>query len=165
MHPQLDFTVAFDHDGFGYLARPAALADIETLRVWKNAHRAAFFTQTEITSGQQAAWFRDFSQKTDQQMFLLVRGEERVGCVGYRCLAPGVVDLFNLILGKDELAGTGLMTAFCRCLEGELARRGVQRIRLTVLSGNGPAIAFYHKLGFAVLETRPEALVMEKALA
>ena len=160
----MDFTTAFEVDAERFSVRPARRADIETLRVWKNANRAAFFTKEEISPEQQEAWFEAFSKKTDQQMFVFERAGKLAGCVGFRFVAPGEVDLFNLILGDGRYGRKGVISAFYRCLESELAHRGVERIQLRVLSSNAPGIAFYRKHGFAVCETDPTFLRMNKTL-
>ncbi|WP_413453113.1 GNAT family N-acetyltransferase [Georgenia sp. 1P01AC] len=46
-----------------------------------------------------------------------------------------------------------------------LAERGVPGVHLEVVRANDGAIAFYGRLGFTVVEERPETLVMVRRLA
>ena len=148
MNKRLYFSVDVPFDGRRCRARPATRADIEPLRAWKNANRSAFFHKEEIGAEAQRRWFEDFSGRPGEQMFVLELEGRPIGCVGFRFVRDGVVDLFNLILGDPAFARRGLMSAFYRALEPELARTGVRSIELEVLADNAAAIAFYRKHGF-----------------
>jgi ribosomal protein S18 acetylase RimI-like enzyme len=162
----LDFQIEFPFDGRTALARPATWDDIELLRVWKNANRDAFFHRVEITPEDQRRWFAGFSQRTDAQMFILELDGVALGCVGFRFVASGSVDLFNLILGDVSTKRRGLMSAFYGTLERELAQRGVSRVQLRVLRTNAPGIAFYERHGFTRYDATDdgESFALEKAL-
>lgn len=162
----LDFQVEFPFDGRTALARPATWDDVELLRVWKNANRHAFFHRAEIAPEDQRRWFEGFSQRTDAQMFVLELEGAALGCVGFRFVAPGSVDLFNLILGDASTKRRGLMSAFYGALERELARRGVSRVELRVLRSNGTGIAFYERHGFTRYDAPDdgESLALQKSL-
>lgn len=162
----LDFQVEFPFDGRTALARPATWDDIELLRVWKNNNRHAFFHRAEISPEDQRRWFTGFSQRTDAQMFILELDGAALGCVGFRFVASGSVDLFNLILGETSTKRRGLMSAFYGVLERELAWRGVSRVELRVLCTNTPGIAFYERHGFTRYDAQDdgESLALQKVL-
>ncbi|MEZ6014957.1 MAG: GNAT family N-acetyltransferase [Planctomycetota bacterium] len=167
----LDFNVEFPFDGRTALARPATWDDVEPLRLWKNANRHAFFHRDEIAPEGQRAWFEAFSKRTDAQMFMLELEGAALGCVGFRFVAPGSVELFNLILGKQSVGDApilrrGLMSAFYGALEAELAGRGVRRVELRVLRTNEAGIAFYTRHGFTRYDAPDdgESLALEKSL-
>ena len=160
----LDFTAQFEASGEAFVIRPVEERDIESLRTWKNENRSAFFHKQTITPEQQAAWFAAFAARDGEQVFVLEQAHGPIACVGFRSSGDGVVDLFNLILGEVGLRGRGLMSAFYRCLEGQLVGRGVERIELKVLSDNTSAISFYRRNGFKVAEEEAECLRMEKRI-
>jgi ribosomal protein S18 acetylase RimI-like enzyme len=162
----LDFQVEFPFDGRTALARPATWDDVELLRVLKNTNRHAFFHRAEIAPEDQRRWFEGFSQRTDAQMFVLQLDGKAVGCVGFRFVAPGSVDLFNLILGDKSLERCGMMTAFYGALERELAQRGVRRVELRVLCSNESGVAFYERHGFTRYDAPDdgESLALQKSL-
>lgn len=164
---EVDFPlVEFPFDGRTAVARPATWDDVELLRVWKNAHRHAFFHRAEISPEDQRRWFDAFSRRADARMFVLQLDGRARGCVGFRFVAPGELELFNLILGDDSAPRRGLMSAFYGALERELAQRGVRRIELRVLRTNGVGIAFYERHGFTRYEAPDdgESFALEKAL-
>ena len=165
MTKRLEFSLDVPFEGRSLRARPATRADIEQLRVWKNANRRAFFHQEEITPEGQQRWFEAFCARPLEQMFLLEDEGRPLGCVGFRFVTDDAVDLFNLILGDPSFARGGLMSAFYAALEPALARRGVRRIELKVLADNASAIAFYEHQGFAQRPAEEGAfLAMEKVL-
>jgi len=163
----LDLRAEFPFDGRLALARPATWNDLESLRAWKNANRHAFFHRAEISPEEQRRWFEGFSAREDAAMFMLELDGTARGCVGFRFVAPGTVDLFNLILGDTALQGTGLTSAFYRALETALAARGVERIVLRVLRSNELGRAFYARHGFQPYDAEDdgESLALEKLLS
>ncbi|WP_454084588.1 GNAT family N-acetyltransferase [Georgenia sp. Marseille-Q6866] len=69
------------------------------------------------------------------------------------------VDLLEPARGGG--AGRALLTRLFAALE----ERGVPGVHLEVASANDGAVAFYRRLGFAVVEERPDSLVMARRLA
>jgi RimJ/RimL family protein N-acetyltransferase len=163
---RLDFRVDVPWTGGVALARQAAWGDVETLRLWKNANRSSFFHRAEIEPDEQRRWFEAFSARSDAQMFVLDVDDVPAGCVGFRFVSDDSVDLFNLILGRTELARSGVMSAFYRALELELAQRGIARIVLRVLEDNVAGRAFYARHGFSPCESPDDgrSLALEKRL-
>ncbi|MDR1894433.1 MAG: GNAT family N-acetyltransferase, partial [Spirochaetales bacterium] len=62
------------------------------------------------------------------------------------------------------LQGKGWGRALIETLLGELRNRGCPGIHLEVSADNTAAIAFYTKMGFSVLRTAPQGLVMGKRI-
>ena len=162
----LDLRAEFPFNGRSAVARLARVDDVELLRVWKNANRHAFFHRAEISPEDQQRWFAAFSQRDDAAMFVLDFDGAPRGCVGFRFVGPGTVDLFNLILGDSAYQGTGLTSAFYRALEAALAARGVERIVLRVLRSNELGQAFYARHGFSPYDAPDdgESLALTKSL-
>ena len=69
------------------------------------------------------------------------------------------VDLLEPARGSG--AGRALLTRLFAALED----RGVPGVHLEVASANDGAVAFYRRLGFAVVEERPDSRVMARRLA
>lgn len=160
----LAFSTFLEHDGQQLEVRPIRANDIETLRVWKNANRQAFFYKNEISFEQQKVWFESFSEIRDQKMFLLEQSGQPIGCVGFRVVRSREVDLFNLILGEVAYRGRGLMSMAYQSLEKKLSSLGVVRIEAKVIPSNHKAIAFYLKQEFRVQNETSSYLIMKKRI-
>ncbi|XNQ41554.1 GNAT family N-acetyltransferase [Georgenia phoenicis] len=65
----------------------------------------------------------------------------------------------------EPARGGGMGRALLTRLFSALAERGVPGVHLEVVRANDGAIAFYGRLGFTVVEERPETLVMVRRLA
>ena len=132
-----------------YLVRSVCEDDIDILRSWKNDHKEYFFHKTEITKAQQIQWYKSFSRRVDDHIFVVLDAANYVGCVGARCLDENV-DLYNIILGDKNYKGKHVMTkalwavaSICTLLYEEMP------INVRVLKSN-PAINWYKKIGFAI---------------
>ena len=85
-------------------ASPAAVLEsisashLEPLRVWKNAHRDAFFHQSTITPAQQEDWYRLYLGRPDDHLFVIRAGAELIGSIGCRRETDGT-DIYNLMRG------------------------------------------------------------------
>ena len=137
--------------------RTITASDCETLRVWKNANREAFFHKEIITPKEQKAWFSGYLIRPDDLMFIVDTGVD-VGCMGIR-LDSGAVDVYNVIRG-DKSGRRGLMRE-AMLLMCAFARSHYEgRIGCRVLSQN-PAVAWYEQCGFAMLRERETHVEME----
>ena len=125
-------------------------ADLENLREWKNTHRSSFFYQEIITSEQQAQWFQGYLARAHDYMFVVQCTDESVGCMGFRILDQRA-DIYNVILGRPESSGKGLMSQAIRLLCSLIAAEFTRDIGAQVLLSN-PARAWYRKNAFR--ETR-----------
>jgi ribosomal protein S18 acetylase RimI-like enzyme len=126
---------------------PIGKQDLEKLRIWKNAHRHFFFHQEIISAKGQQDWYRAFSQRSEDFMFLVEYSEQAVGCIGFRIIDKKA-DIYNAILGLSEYAGKGIMSLALRLL-CSYARSRTSAIGLKVLKEN-PAVQWYKKNGFMV---------------
>ena len=121
-------------------------ADLENLREWKNAHRLCFFYQEIITPEQQAKWFRDYLERADDYMFVTESAGQPVGCLGFRMLDQSA-DIYNVILGRSESGGKGVMSRAMRLLCSFIAAEFTRDIGAQVLLSN-PARGWYRKNAF-----------------
>jgi ribosomal protein S18 acetylase RimI-like enzyme len=131
----------------GVELRAIGPSDLESLRLWKNAHRRGFFFQGLLTPEDQKRWFDGYRDRPDDYLFILsVRGEP-IGCIGLRLL-DGSLDVYNVILGVAAMGGQGWMRQALRLLGTfALARYPGIPIGLKVLRTN-PAVGWYQRNGF-----------------
>jgi RimJ/RimL family protein N-acetyltransferase len=129
--------------------RTAAPSDCEDLRTWKNDHRQFFFFKDVITPEAQRRWFRGYEARPDDWMFMVLDGGQAIGCMGFR-LRDGEADVYNVILGRPEHGGRGVMakamTLMCSFARERLGCAVVAR----VLKIN-PALGWYAKRGFDIV--------------
>jgi RimJ/RimL family protein N-acetyltransferase len=130
--------------------RAIIAADLENLREWKNAHRFAFFYQAMITPEQQGKWFQDYLERATDYMFVVQRGSEPIGSMGFRLLDQRA-DIYNVIRGRRERGGKGLMSQALRLLCSFIAADFTRDIGAQVLLSN-PARAWYRRNAFRETE-------------
>ena len=128
--------------------RAAAPADLEDLRAWKNANKAGFFFQGEITAGMQKDWYAAYLKRPDDFMFVVEHEGRKAGCMGFRA-ESGAVDVYNII-GAPESAGKGLMKAAMALMCSYAAEKYTRNIGCLVLKNN-PAVGYYRACGFTVI--------------
>jgi RimJ/RimL family protein N-acetyltransferase len=119
--------------------------DLENLRVWKNAHRFAFFYQEIITPDQQHKWFQGYLTRAHDYMFIVECENEPIGCMGFR-LIEQYADIYNVIRARADL-GKGAMSQTLRLLCSFIATDFTRDIRARVLLTN-PARAWYRTNAF-----------------
>ncbi len=129
--------------------RTAAILDCERLRAWKNAHRDSFFFRDMIKAEGQRAWFEGYLERADDWMFLILVGSEPIGCMGFR-LRDDQIDVYNVILGRPEYGGQGVMSQAFRIMCSFAQTRLRREIVARVLKKN-PALEWYRKHGFDVI--------------
>ena len=71
--------------------------------------------------------------------------------MGFR-LVDDKIDIYNVILGQEEFAGSGIMSAALRLMIGFIAMKYYHAITAKVLKSN-PALTWYIKNGFKIMET------------
>jgi RimJ/RimL family protein N-acetyltransferase len=133
--------------------RTAALTDCEDLRTWKNDHRQYFFFKDVISPEGQRRWFEGYQARPDDWMFMVLDGDQPVGCMGFR-LRDGQADVYNVILGRPDRGGRGVMARgmalMCSFARQQLGCPVVARVLDT-----NPALDWYRKRGF-VFETKQD---------
>jgi RimJ/RimL family protein N-acetyltransferase len=137
--------------------RAVTADDAERLRIWKNQNRQFFFHKAEILPEQQLAWIVQHLDRPDDYMFVVELLTEPIGCMGFR-VVEHEADVYNVILGREDLAGQGLMSAALQTLL-RFAEGQSDRISLKVLKDN-PAVGFYERNGFRIAEDQPDHYFM-----
>jgi RimJ/RimL family protein N-acetyltransferase len=123
--------------------------------VWKNEHRSFFFYQDIIQPTQQQKWFVDFYTRENGYMFVVSYENHKIGCLGFR-LVDDHIDIYNVILGLKEYSGLGLMSQAMQVMSRFIISRHAQeKIRAKIIKGN-PAIEWYKKNGFEIIETNEQ---------
>jgi ribosomal protein S18 acetylase RimI-like enzyme len=133
--------------------------DLENLRIWKNKNKEFFFHKEDITTSQQKLWYESFIQRPYDLLFMTVLDGKTFGCMGIRLL-DGYWDVYNVILGIPLFSKQGLMgKAFFELLCYSM---WVKRFPITlhVLKRN-PAVGWYQKQGFSILEEHSDYFVMK----
>jgi len=120
--------------------------EIETLRVWKNAHRTAFFHQATIEPDQQHRWFTGYLSRETDYMFMAEHAGTAFGCLGFRLLGSRA-DIYNVMRGRPDAGGRGLMSEAMRLLCSYIAAEFTREIGAEVLRSN-PARAWYRDNAF-----------------
>jgi len=136
--------------------------DLEDLRRWKNAARAAFFFKEEITPAGQQAWFQGYLARPLDFMFMAEACHLDAGCLGFRIL-DGAADAYNII-GAPAGRGRGLMSAAMRLMCSYILAEHSRTVACLVLKDN-PAAAWYRKCGYRIAEERTDHYKMELDLS
>lgn len=143
-----------------YLMRTVDMDDAESLRVWKNDHKDFFFLKRDITPKEQFNWMQALFENDHDHMFMVMDNEKRIGCIGAR-LYNDDVDIYNVILGDKQYQGHHIMknalwaiSSLCKFIYP--GKRQIVR----VLSNN-PAIQWYQKIGFHIIATHDDHVVMK----
>lgn len=123
-----------------------------SLRRWKNRHAPSFFNQQMISDKAQRDWFSDYLLRSEDFMFMVMLGDQAIGCIGIR-LQGRVWDVYNVIRGVSSGKSAGFMSLAMHMII-EFAQ-GVQllSIHCHAIAGN-PAISWYLKNGFEVVCAR-----------
>ena len=122
--------------------------DGENLRQWKNVNRFLFFFQDVITPEGQKEWFKGYLNRENDYMFIILFcGNLPMGCMGFR-LIRGQADIYNVILGLQEMRKKGLMSKAMKLMCSYILSDFTPHIGLKVLRSNSSAVEWYKKNGF-----------------
>ena len=128
--------------------------DLDNLRKWKNANKAAFFYKKNITIKQQAQWFAEYLKRNKEQsdfMFIVEYKGVDVGCMGYRIIY-GVIDIYNVILGNKEYEGKKIISTASKDLWKHLRSTYDLDIMAIVLTENTQTINWYLKNNWRITQ-------------
>lgn len=140
--------------------RAIAAEDLEDLRVWKNANRAAFFFQGELSSEDQKRWFQGYLARPRDFMFIVESEGRKAGCMGFRILDSGAADCYNII-GVPEARGRGILSRAMSMMCGYIRDAHSRRIGCLVMKDN-PAVGWYTgRCAYRVVETKSDHVVLE----
>lgn len=127
--------------------------DQERLRNWKNNHRRSFFYQEVIQPEQQIKWFQGYQSRGDDYMFMVEEEDCPIGCMAFRAEDENTVDLYNIIRGETSSGKVFMKDAMHLMLAYIKEKFPGRTIKCDVLKDN-PAVFWYQKCGFAILEER-----------
>jgi ribosomal protein S18 acetylase RimI-like enzyme len=122
--------------------------DLESLRLWKNANKQAFFFKGELMPQDQERWFEGYRGRAEDFMFVVEANGERAGCMGFR-LQGGEADVYNVI-GAPEARGKGVLREAMRLLCSYIVGERCPAVGCVVVKGN-PAVGWYEKCGYRLI--------------
>jgi RimJ/RimL family protein N-acetyltransferase len=129
---------------------------IAQLTEWRNAARAAFFTQFEATPERTREWLaRQVLTDPARLLFTVDDAEGPLGTIGFMRLSQTSAELDNLIRGVRRGP-----PALMRAAETALARWlfdtfGLVQLEAAVLAGNFAAMQLHQSLGFEIVRRIP----------
>lgn len=130
-----------------YVLRSLRDEDVEQARVLRNGARHTFWSAEEISEEQQKSWYAAYLARSDDLMFVAVRGGEVVGTVGLQHYGAEPVEFGRLVVADSERR-RGLGLAMSSAAVAIAFERGAKHVVLTVRQDNVPARVLYARLGF-----------------
>jgi diamine N-acetyltransferase len=156
----------FEIEGDGFDLIPLREHHLAVTMEWRNADgvRIWFKTPDLVSPEQHLRWYEDYSQKTDDFVFLIrnrVSGALTGQIAIYRVdHLRGDAEMGRLITAPGY-EGKGLMKKACaRLIEHATTVLRLKRIYLEVLQSNERAIRLYEQLGFRAVRRDEPLLVM-----
>ncbi|MFF0426658.1 GNAT family N-acetyltransferase [Streptomyces sp. NPDC004520] len=138
--------------------------------VWREARIASLTVSPEAFKVRLADWGRGGEERWRARFedpaaygVLAVRGGRPVGMAA-GLLAPDAVPELRSVWVAPEARGLGLAARLIAAVETWAQGTGADRLRLSVLAANAPAIALYERLGYVPDGGAGEERVMTKAL-
>ncbi|HDR4949052.1 GNAT family N-acetyltransferase [Bacillus cereus] len=150
------------------LIRKIKKSDIESIRKWRNQDhiRKYFINNTYINEVQQLEWFKKYSHKDDDIMFMVEETLEFQTVIG-------TVALYNINKSENSAEFGRLMIGHLPAMGKGFGKRtailaskyafeilDISKIYLNVLSYNVKAIQLYKKIGFIIKSTSPHEIKM-----
>lgn len=132
-------------------------SDLEFLRCWKNANKSGFFNKKDITLAMQEEWYASYLEDKKTTMYMVEEYVEKkyisFGCIGYRFMEDWSIDIYNVIRGVRSDDPQATMSRALLILNSFLIRTFRLDIFCRVVHNN-PALFWYEKNGFVVLEEK-----------
>ena len=107
----------------------------------------------------QEAWFRAYLERDGDCMLMVEASGIAVGCMGFRRIGDET-DVYNVILGRAEAGGRGVMGTAMRLMCSFIVSRFTSRVSAKVVQGNA-ALAWYRRNGFRVVAEAEGHVVVE----
>lgn len=142
----------------GVRLRTATAEDQQRLREWRNANTGSFFDQAPVTPDGQSRWFEAYLSREEDFLFMVMEANETRGCLGVR-LNDGEWDIYNVIRGIRTEGSRGFMGRGLNLLVEFARARSALPVRAIVLANN-PAIGWYERNGFAIVQRHAESVLM-----
>lgn len=136
--------------------KPISALDLEFLRQLRNENRQYFLDSNYIAIPDQKKWFENYKKKDNDQMFVLAKGQERIGA--------GAIYNINNIYKSAEIGRLAIEHKYQGRGYGKILLREIEKIafgelkltqlKLEVLVGNRKAINVYLHEGFRQENTK-----------
>ena len=122
--------------------------DQNMLRQWKNKNRDYFFFKDEINAEMQQIWFEKYLNDSNNFLFAVEYNMTLIGCMGFK-VTPEGADVYNIILGNDSFAKSGIMSKAMKIMCSYILEIGIDKVFLKVLQSNKIAYEWYLKNSFS----------------
>ena len=138
------------------ILRPVVEEDIETMRLWRNKDsiRKSFIYQEEISSLQQKQWFKNYTEKKNDMMFIIQYKGQSIGTVALYDIdmKKKEAEFGRLMIGEQTARGLGIgrivVQGVCEFGFNQLNLEGIV---LEVFEENSYAKTIYESVGFQVV--------------
>ncbi len=155
MDSKLEVILSFDN----IVLRSIDENDIDNLRMWKNANREAFFYNKIITRDDQKKWYDEYICRKKDYIFMVLYKDVKIGCIGFREI-NGIIDIYNVILGKNEFGRKGLMSKALATICSYIFNNFKGDITTKVLYSN-QVKSWYKKNGFRKISRIEDYLLLK----
>lgn len=146
-------------DNTGINLRLISKSDIEKIRIWKNEHRNSFFYNKIITPKEQAEWFKNYSKRENDFIFIISFDNKDIGCIAFREI-EGMIDIYNVILGDKNYGGKGFMSIANAVMCSYISDNFDKEITVKVLKTN-PAVKWYLKNNFLKISESEDYVLLK----
>lgn len=134
-------------EGLPVSLRAIGSGDLEDLRQWKNANKAAFFFKGDISPVMQETWFSGYLERPRDFMFMVMHGNSKAGSLGFR-MEGTAADCYN-IMGAPGGRSPRAMSQGMKLLCSYIMETHTKKIGCKVVEGN-KAVAWYERQGYRV---------------
>lgn len=133
--------------------------DISLLRLWKNKNRKIFFHKSIISKKDQLEWYKGYTKREDDYIFIIEKSNVSVGCIGFRKLSD-CIDLYNLII-DSKFKKCGYMREALNLLLPAIKKRYKDFIISAKVLKTNNASSWYLKNGFFIKNVINSYYLME----
>ena len=130
--------------------------DLDILMVNKNKNKKYFFLKEDITPNKQLEWFKFMEKQKDNFMFICLNDDKPFGCMGYRKI-NNVIDIYNVMrFNKSNIS----MSECLLEMIGEIKKKYIDEIIQVLVLEDNPAIKWYEKNGFDIIDHKDKFVKM-----
>lgn len=134
------------------ILRALSEADTENIVKWRNAPkvRKNLYSQNELTAEQHLNYFKNVVQLGKCRQYIIVADGRDIGTIFIKNIDPSNhKGEYGIFIGEENAYGKGYsLPATLQILDIAFTELKLNRVYLTVIQGNMPAISTYKRAGF-----------------